>query len=91
MESKERHRDSRIGLVNTDPFPSCSIKSLELLSYTSGASELQLWLTHAEGSGGLDGHRLRSRDRSDAPALKVHEIQNLVLHSKHILFSLGKL
>lgn len=39
-ESIERHRDGRIGLANTGPSPSCSIKSPELLSYTSSASEL---------------------------------------------------
>lgn len=70
-ESIERHRDGRIGLANTAPSPSCSIKSPELLSYTSGASELQFRVPPAEGSRGQDGHWWGSRDRLDVPALKV--------------------
>lgn len=46
IESIERHRDGRIGLANTGPSPSCSFKSPELLSYTSGASELRFGLPH---------------------------------------------
>lgn len=55
-ESMQRHRDGMIGLSNTGPSPFCSIKSPELLTYTSGASEQPLWVTTAEGSRGLDGH-----------------------------------
>lgn len=87
-ESIERHRDGRIGLANTGPSPSCSVKSPELLSYTSGASELQFWVPPAEGSRGLDGHWWGNRDRSDAPALKVHEIQNLFSSTSNIHSSL---
>lgn len=68
MLNPGRHGDGRIGLADTGLSPSCSIKSPELLSYTSGVSG--------------------EEDRSDAPALKAHEIQNLTSSTPNIHSSL---
>lgn len=84
-ESIERHRDGRIGLANTGPSPSCSVKSQNYspthqvpLSYSFGFPQLrapEVWMATGRGA-------------ETAPALKVHEIQNLFSSTSNIHSSL---